>query len=96
MKKQKHVPLRTCIACRKSRPKRELVRVVLLPTGDVIVDEAGKQNGRGAYLCPDPACWEAALKRGGLGRALRVPLPAQVTQRLTEYAQSLEDAKDAN
>lgn len=69
--KPKHVPERMCVACRKRRPKRELLRVVLTPEGPVI-DPSGKKPGRGAYVCPDqPECWaEKKLRRfAGAGAA---------------------------
>lgn len=68
----KHVPQRTCVACRRSDAKRGLIRVVRDAEGRVAVDPGGRRNGRGAYLCHDPACWEAALKRRALERALRL------------------------
>jgi uncharacterized protein len=68
----KHVPQRTCIACRRTDAKRGLMRLVRDADGHVTLDPTGKRAGRGAYLCHDPACWEQALKRRGLERALRV------------------------
>jgi predicted RNA-binding protein YlxR (DUF448 family) len=68
--RQKHVPLRTCIACRETRPKRELLRVVRTPDGHVVLDPTGKKSGRGAYLCARLSCWQKALKpRKRSGRA---------------------------
>ena len=68
----KHVPVRTCVACRRTDAKRGLFRLVRDADGRVAVDPTGKRAGRGAYLCHDPACWEQALKRRGLERALRI------------------------
>ena len=68
----KHVPVRTCVACRRTDAKRGLFRLVRDAEGHVAVDPTGKRAGRGAYLCHDPACWEQALKRRGLERALRI------------------------
>ncbi|MGB9633423.1 MAG: RNase P modulator RnpM, partial [Chloroflexaceae bacterium] len=65
----KHVPQRTCVACRRTEAKRGLIRVVRDAEGRVTVDPTGKQKGRGAYLCHDPACWTAAIKRRALERA---------------------------
>ena len=65
----KHIPVRTCVACRRTDAKRGLFRLVRDAEGRVTVDPTGKQAGRGAYLCHDPACWEQALKRRGLERA---------------------------
>lgn len=88
-KRRRHIPQRTCIACRTVRPKRELVRVVRTPEGDVKVDETGKLSGRGAYLCPQHSCWEAALQRQRLGKALRVTLTTEAKEYLREYAAAL-------
>jgi uncharacterized protein len=87
--RQKHVPQRTCVACRETKDKRELMRVVLLTEGGVAVDETGKRNGRGAYLCKQRECWDLAIKRGGLGRALRVALRPEDVLMLEAYAASL-------
>ncbi|MCL4534148.1 MAG: YlxR family protein [Bacteroidetes bacterium] len=82
----KHVPMRTCVGCRRERPKRELVRVVCGPTGVVSTDPTGKAAGRGAYLCPEQACWELALKRKNLDQALKTTLSAEDYARLRSYA----------
>lgn len=88
-KRRRHVPQRTCVACRTVRPKRELVRVVCTLEGDVKVDETGKLSGRGAYLCSQRSCWENALKQRKLGQALRVTLTAEAKARLHDYAATL-------
>jgi len=62
-KRQKHVPLRTCVACRETKSKRELLRVVRTPDGHVVLDATGKKSGRGAYLCARLSCWENAIKK---------------------------------
>ncbi|HET90907.1 MAG TPA: YlxR family protein [Chloroflexi bacterium] len=90
-RRPKHVPQRMCIACRTTRPKRELVRVVRTPDGAVIVDETGKQNGRGAYLCRQQRCWDRALARDQLARALNVTLTAENMFDLEQYARGLPD-----
>jgi uncharacterized protein len=68
----RHVPHRTCIACRKVDAKRGLTRLVRLPDGRVAIDPTGKHPGRGAYLCAERSCWEAALKRKAIERALKI------------------------
>jgi predicted RNA-binding protein YlxR (DUF448 family) len=86
----KHIPQRTCIACRRVDPKRALVRLVRDTDGRVVIDTTGKRAGRGAYLCHDPACWEQALRRRGLERALRLDaLHPDDRVALDEFAQSL-------
>ncbi|MBN1486888.1 MAG: YlxR family protein [Anaerolineae bacterium] len=87
--KRKHIPERTCIACRTTRPKRELVRLVRTLEGTVVIDDSGKRSGRGAYLCRQQDCWEQALKRGLLNRALRLKLSDEEIDALREYAVSL-------
>lgn len=62
-KRPKHVPLRTCIVCHETKPKRELLRVVRTPDGHVVMDATGKKSGRGAYLCARRSCWETAIKK---------------------------------
>jgi len=88
----RRVPQRTCVACRSTSGKRDLVRIVRTPAGAVEVDETGKKAGRGAYLCANPACWADALKKGRLDSALRVKLSADDRRRLTEYATTIREA----
>lgn len=68
----RHVPQRTCIACRKEEGKRALVRIIRTPEQRVVVDPTGKANGRGAYLHPVRACWVKALKGATIRNALKV------------------------
>ncbi len=73
-KKQKHIPLRTCVACRETKPKRELLRVVRTPDGHVVIDATGKKSGRGAYLCARLSCWEQGVHRKRLEQELETTL----------------------
>jgi predicted RNA-binding protein YlxR (DUF448 family) len=75
-------PVRTCVACRTERQKREFVRIVRAPDGTVSVDATGKANGRGAYLCADGSCWTIALKKKAIERALSAPLPIELRGQL--------------
>ncbi len=61
--RQKHIPQRTCVACRQKFDKKRLTRIVRTPESGVVIDPSGKQNGRGAYLCDQPACWERVLQQ---------------------------------
>jgi len=70
------------VACRTARPKRDLVRIVRTPTGDMTIDETGRLAGRGAYLCRDAGCWTRAVERGALGRALEAPVPPALREAL--------------
>lgn len=64
-KPQKKVPVRRCVGCNTQKPKKELVRIVRSPEGEVSVDLTGKRSGRGAYLCPSAACLAKARKASG-------------------------------
>jgi len=87
--KNKHLPQRTCIACRQIKEKKALIRLVRAENGFVEVDISGKKPGRGAYLCPEKVCWESMLKKNRLEYALRTKLSADNRQILTEYIHNL-------
>jgi len=78
------------VACRKTRSKRELVRLVHISDGSVEVDATGKKAGRGAYLCPTQECWEIGLKGGRLEHTLRTSLTQDNRDQLIRYGKSLE------
>jgi predicted RNA-binding protein YlxR (DUF448 family) len=88
---RRSLPQRTCIACRSTAVKRELVRVVRTPQGRVELDLTGKRAGRGAYVCRRPECWEAALKRDRLASALKTKMAAEDRQALVAFAASLKE-----
>jgi predicted RNA-binding protein YlxR (DUF448 family) len=64
------------VACRSAREKRDLLRVVRTPAGEITLDPTGRVSGRGAYVDRDPACIDLALDRGLLGKALDAKIPA--------------------
>lgn len=76
-KPRKHVPLRSCIACREKHAKRDLIRIVRTPEGTIEIDLKGKRSGRGAYLCRKQQCWDAALQPRRLSQALKCQLGAE-------------------
>ncbi|GAB4570668.1 MAG: hypothetical protein Kow0077_05320 [Anaerolineae bacterium] len=82
--RHKHIPQRTCVVCRRTMDKRALNRIVYAPDEGLVVDPTGKRNGRGAYLCDQPACWEAAASSPVLDRALRITLTPAERARLRE------------
>ncbi|MBK8026433.1 MAG: YlxR family protein [Chloroflexi bacterium] len=82
--KPKHVPVRTCVVCRQQAGKRSLTRIVRASIG-VQVDPTGKQSGRGAYLCDNPACWEKAASGDLLAKALRTALTPEDRERIRKY-----------
>ena len=79
---QKKIPQRQCMGCRERKAKKEMIRVVRGTDGAVTLDFGGKLNGRGAYICPDPACLKKAQKARSLERSLEVPIPDEVYARL--------------
>jgi len=89
----RQIPQRTCVACRKVKAKRELVRVVRIPDGSVEVDISCKQAGRGAYLCRTRECWEVGLKRGRLEHSLKTKLSQNNQERLAKLGQDYFEGK---
>ena len=88
--KSKHLPQRTCIACRQLKEKKDLIRLVSTENGIAEIDVFGKKPGRGAYLCPKKTCWELALRKNRLDYALRTKLHDDNRQTLREYSHNLE------
>lgn len=95
-KRQKHLPLRTCIACRENKPKRELLRVVRTPEGQVLIDPTGKKSGRGAYLCAKLSCWQKALKEHRLEQVFETEISAEDRAGLQEYIATLPQDEAAS
>ena len=90
MSQARHIPQRTCVACRTTSDKREFLRIVRTAEGTVVVDLTGKRDGRGAYLCANRACWEDALKKDRLARALRTAISPADREELRRYAEKIE------
>ena len=81
---QKKIPMRQCVGCREMRPKRELVRVVKSPEGEISLDFRGKAPGRGAYLCPNADCLKKAIRAKALERGFDCQIPQTVYDGLVE------------
>lgn len=86
--KAKKIPLRRCVGCNESKPKKELVRIVKSKEGEIAVDLTGKANGRGAYICRDSECLKKAIKSKRVERALETQIPDEVYERLIEEIES--------
>jgi uncharacterized protein len=82
VQRERKVPLRKCVGCQQMYSKRELIRVVLTPEGEIALDATGKRNGRGAYLCHKVDCLQLARKRKSLERALKTPIPDSIYDEL--------------
>ncbi|MGM9629997.1 RNase P modulator RnpM [Butyricicoccus sp.] len=88
---KKKIPMRQCVGCREMKPKRELLRVVRSPEGEIALDFRGRNPGRGAYVCPDAACLARAKKSRALERAFGIPVPDEVYD---ELSRQLEEHAD--
>ncbi len=78
MQKPRKIPQRQCLGCREMKNKKDLIRVVRSPEGEITLDFKGKKPGRGAYVCPEPACLAKAKKSRALERAFSTAIPAEV------------------
>ena len=88
--KTKKVPSRICVGCREEKEKRSMVRIVKTTQNEICLDETGKKNGRGAYICKSVECLQRALQTKGLERSLKSPVPDDVVNLLKEEMSVLE------
>ena len=89
--KQKKIPLRKCTGCGEQKPKKELVRVVKTPDGEILLDLTGKASGRGAYICNSAECLKKARKSKRIDRTFEMTIPDEVYKQMEE-----EISKDDN
>ncbi|MBR5547550.1 MAG: YlxR family protein [Clostridia bacterium] len=88
--------MRMCVGCREMKPKKELLRAVRSPEGQVSLDTTGKKPGRGAYCCFNAECLRRALKQGQLDRQLEVKLSPEVNEQLTQTMNELLNQQEKN
>ncbi|MBQ7726041.1 MAG: YlxR family protein [Clostridia bacterium] len=86
----KKIPMRMCTGCREMKPKRELIRVVKTPEGEIKLDPVGKMSGRGAYVCRSSVCLQKAEKSGALNRAFSSAIPKEVILAIQKELETLE------
>jgi len=86
----KKIPLRQCLGCREMKPKRELIRAVRSPEGEVSLDFTGKKPGRGAYVCHSADCLKRAIKSKALSRAFGVEIPQSILEALHEQMEGAD------
>lgn len=79
---QKKIPMRQCVGCREMKAKKELVRVVRSPEGEISLDFRGKAPGRGAYVCPQAECLRRAIRSRALERGLDCQIPQEIYDQL--------------
>jgi hypothetical protein len=86
----KKIPLRKCVGCGEMKGKKEMMRVIRTPEGDIVLDTTGKKNGRGAYLCREASCLQMAVKNKGLERSFKMSIDRSVYECLQkEYENSI-------
>lgn len=85
----KKIPMRMCTACREMKPKRELVRIVKTPEGEIRLDATGKLNGRGAYICRSSDCLQKAKKTKALSRAFSCEVSTEIFETLQKEFENL-------
>ena len=78
----KKIPQRLCIGCGEMKNKKEMIRVLKTAEDGIVIDEAGRKNGRGAYICPSMDCFRKAVKGKGLERSLKMAIPKEVYETL--------------
>ena len=76
--KEKRIPVRMCSGCSEHKPKRELIRIVKSPQGEISIDKTGRKQGRGAYICPSLDCLKKARKNKRVDRAFEVTISQEV------------------
>ena len=92
--KLKKTPMRMCVGCREMKEKRELIRVVRSPEGEVSLDPGGKKSGRGAYVCRNADCLKRAIRQKQLERQLDVTLPPETAEALIAALEAAQEASD--
>ena len=84
-------PQRKCIGCNESKPKKELIRIVRTPEGEMLIDSSKRANCRGAYICNDPECLQKAIKSKGLNRAFKMNVDEDVLLKLSDEMAKLDN-----
>ncbi len=80
--KVKKTPQRMCVGCQQMKSKKELLRIVRTPEGEITIDKTGKKSGRGAYVCADEACINKAYKEKRLEKALEKSIDGEIYKNL--------------
>lgn len=86
----KKIPQRQCIGCGEMKSKKEMIRVIKTPEGEIMMDATGKKNGRGAYICPSRECLKKAIKTKGLERSFKMSIPAEIYDQLTKEMEDID------
>ena len=87
----KKSPMRMCVGCHEMREKRDMIRVLKMQDNTFCIDSTGRKNGRGAYLCKNPACLELAVKNHGLERSFKMNIPKDIVSYLAEEMKTIAE-----
>ncbi len=85
----KNIPLRKCLGCDEMLGKKGMLRVVKTKEGEISIDETGKKNGRGAYICRDMECFNKAHKKHSLERSLKCSISEEIYEKLRQEIEEL-------
>ena len=80
----KKIPLRKCVGCGEMKNKKDLIRVIKTQEEEIEIDNTGRKNGRGAYICNSKTCLAKAIKNKGLLRSLKTEIPEEISSQLLE------------
>ncbi len=90
--KARKLPMRQCLGCNEHKPKKELIRVVRTPEGEIVLDEIGKKNGRGAYICPKKSCFTKARKSKRIESILECKIPEEIYDEMEAKIAAITEA----
>ena len=85
----KKIRMRQCVGCREMKGKKEMLRIIKTPEGEILLDATGKKNGRGAYICQDRECLKKAVRTKGLERSLKTAVPEDVIKNLEKEMEAV-------
>ena len=86
---QKRIPMRMCTGCNEMKPKKELIRVLRTPEGEILIDSTNKKAGRGAYICKNIDCFKKSRKSKRMERAFDCSIPEDIITLLEEEVSNL-------
>ncbi|MBP3458062.1 MAG: YlxR family protein [Lachnospiraceae bacterium] len=87
----KKIPMRQCVGCNEMKSKKEMLRILKTPEDEIVLDDTGKKNGRGAYICRNRQCFEQARKNKGLERSFKRAVSAQIYDNLLKEFENLDE-----
>lgn len=87
----KKIPMRQCVGCNEMKSKKEMLRILKTPEDEILLDDTGKKNGRGAYICRNKECFELARKNKGLERSFKRAVSSQIYDNLLKEFEKIDE-----